>query len=194
MGIFDSFFGRRPAILTLSSRLNRTDALVFSNIVVAPFLNLSACDKTYLDKLFREGHLENGTYCLAGYPDKGPRAIMKIGFTNNLSVYAKDVDRRKAADALFYEAVTGFMGDILGLIEARQGTKTKVAEVWWFHGSHMAEEEWHVFLETFAHQMNEQIFFAPIKADVKVGHLDFRKPTGSNLVTVTLELRAVLST
>lgn len=188
VGILDKLFGTKPVKLTLSCRLNKNDALVFSNIVVTPFLSLSAHDKTCLDELFKESHLEAGTYYLAGYPDKGPIAIMKIGFTSNLSVYAKDVDRRKAADALFYEVSTGFMGDVLDLIEIRQGTRTKVVEVWWFHQSPSAENEWHAFMETFAHQMNEQIFFAPIKSGLKVGPLDFRKLTGSDSVTVSLEL------
>lgn len=175
-------------MLILSCRLNKTHALVFSNIVVTPFLDLTTEDKAQLDQLFKEGHLGEATYCLAGYPDKGPRAIMKIGFTNDISVYARDIDIREAAEALYFEPATGFMGDILDLIESRQCSRTRVAEVWWFHGSPTAEEDWHVFMKTFAHQMNEQIFFAPIKFGMKAGPLDFRKPTGSDLVTVSFEL------
>jgi len=177
-----------PIMLTLSCRLDKTNALVFSNIVVTPFVDLNPQAKIQLDQLFREGHLEEGTYCLAGYPDKGPRAILKIGFTNDISVYAKDIDKREAAEALYLEPATGFVGDILDLISDRQGRRTKVAEVWWFHGSPTADQEWHTFMETFAHQMNEQIFFAPIKAGMKTGPLDFRKPAGSDVVTVSMEL------
>jgi len=190
--IFRDSSKTRPTIpsvtLTLSCRLNRTDALVFNNILVTPFLNLTASNKADLDDLFAEGHLDEGTYYLAGYPDKGPRAILKIGFTNDLSIYERDINQGKVAEALYLEPATGFMGNILDLIRDRQGRRTKVAEVWWFHGSPTAEQEWHTFMETFAHQVNEQIFFAPVKPRIKTGPLDFRKPTGSDLVTVSMEL------
>jgi hypothetical protein len=179
-------------MLILYCRLNKTHALVFSNVVVTPFLDLTSEDKSQLDQLFKEGHLGEGTYCLAGYPDKGPRAVMKIGFTNDLSAYARGIDMREAAEALYFQPATGFIGDILDLISDRQGTKTKVVEVWWFHGSPTAEQEWHAFTETFAHQMNEQIFFAPLKAGMRVGPLDFRKPLGSDLVTLSVEVSGVV--
>jgi hypothetical protein len=175
--------------LTLSCRLNKSDALVFSNIVVSPFIGLSPQNNARLNQLFQHGHLKEGQYCLAGYPDKGPKAIMKIGFTDNLSVYAKDIDSRQATEAVYFECGRGFMGDILDLIQDRHGKRTEVAEVWWFHGSPTAEKEWHTFMETFAHQMNEQIFFAPVKAGVKTGPLDFSKPRGSDTVTVSIELQ-----
>ena len=179
----------RSRRLELSCRLDKNHAIVFSDILVTPFLDIGLSDRTSLDELFAEGHLEEGTYCLAGYPDRGPRAIMKIGFTNDLSIYEGDVDRTAAEEALYIDTSSGFTGGILDFIQARRDTRTKVAEVWWFHASPDAKQEWHRFMETFAHQMNEQIFFAPLKPSRKVGPLDFRKPASTDLVTVSFELK-----
>ena len=48
----------------------------------------------FLDDLFAAGHIRHGTYYLAGYPDKGARSIMKIGFVDDLGVYANDLESR----------------------------------------------------------------------------------------------------
>lgn len=173
-------------MLTLNCRLNKNDALVFTDIIVTPFLSLAQADRQALDRLFTRGHLADGMYYLAAYPSKGPRAVIKIGFVDDLGVYAKDVDRAKATEAVFFEPATGFAGDALDLIAARRGSRQRVAEVWWFHSSPQAEQEWHAFMETFAHQTKEQMFFAPVMPPTKVAHIDFKKPPGSDLVTMSI--------
>ena len=138
--------------------------------------------------MFAAGHLPDGDYYLSAYPDKGPRAVLKIGFTDDLDVYAKDVDPRKSAEAVYIEPSTGFIGGIQELIQARRESRRKVAEVWWFHSSPQADSEWHSFMETFAHTLGEQIFFAPIIPPIKVAHIDFSKPPGKGLVTMKLPI------
>ncbi len=177
-------------MISLQCRLNKADALVFGNTIVTPLLNLSTAYRKALDGLFAAGHLSNGNYFLAAYPDKGPRAILRIGFVDDLDVYAKDVDPRKNAEALYFEPNTGFVGDIQELIHARRGSRHKVAEVWWFHSAPQADAEWHSFMETFAHTLGEQLFFAPIMPPTKVGYIDFSKPPGEGLVTMKLPIES----
>ncbi len=177
-------------MVSLKCRLNKSDALVFRNIIVTPFLNVSTTERMALDGLFAAGHLPDGGYFLAAYPDKGPRAVLKIGFVDDLGIYAKDVDPRKSAEAVYFEPSTGFVGDIQELIQVRRGSRRKVAEVWWFHSSPQADSEWHSFMETFAHTLGEQIFFAPIMPPTKVAHIDFSKPPGEDLVTMKLKIEA----
>lgn len=177
-------------MVLLQCRLNKSDAFVLGNIIVTPFLNVSSSERMALDGLFAAGHLPDGSYFFAAYPDKGPRAVLKIGFVDDLGVYAKDVDPRQSTEAVFFEPSTGFIGDINELIKARRGSRRKVAEVWWFHSSPQADSEWHSFMETFAHTLGEQIFFAPIMPPTKVGHIDFSKPPGQDLVTMELPIEA----
>jgi hypothetical protein len=174
--------------LSLSCQLSKTHALVLSDIVVAPFLHLGDGEAALLDRLFRYGHLNRGTYCLAGYPDKGPRAIIKLGKAETLEPYAGDIDRQKVGEAFYFEIASGFVGDIFGMMRRRHGKVTTVAEVRWFHGSPDAETEWHQLMESFAHQMKDDIFFAPVKAGLAVGPIDFRKPTGTGDVTMSFDV------
>ncbi len=174
--------------LNLLCQLSKTHALVFSNIVVAPFLNLGQGEVALLDRLFRHGHLNRGTYCLAGYPDKGPRAIIKLGKAETLAHYAGDIDRQEAGKAFYCEIASGFAGDILSMTHRRHGKVTTVAEVWWFHGSPDAELEWHQLMESFANQMKDDIFFVPIQAGLAIGPIDFQKLRGTDDVTMTFDV------
>jgi len=49
-------------MFNLSCHLGKNQALVSSNIVVTPFLDLSCQDKAKLNKLFSHGHLSDGAY------------------------------------------------------------------------------------------------------------------------------------
>ena len=174
-------------ILSLKCRLNEADALVFNSIIVTPFLDVTPADRKALDGLFSAGHLSDASYFLAAYPDKGPRAVLKIGIVNDIGVYADDVDPRREADAICCEPTTGFAGDIQELIQARRGSPRKVAEVWWFHSSPQADQEWHGFRKIFAHTLGELILFAPIMPPSKIEHIGFSKPPGQDLVTMELQ-------
>jgi len=174
--------------LSLSCQLDNAHALVFSDILVAPFLNIGYCEAVLLDRLFRYGHLNRGTYYLAGYPDKGPRAIIKLGKAETLETYVGDIDRQKAGEVFYFEIASGFVGNIFDMMRRRHGKVTTIAEVWWFYGSPDAETEWHQMMESFAHQMKDDIFFASVKAGLAVGPIDFRKPRGSINVTMSFDV------
>ncbi len=172
---------------------NEASALVFSDIVVTPFIAPSPRDKAQLDHLFQQGHLAHGVYYLAGYPSKGPRAIMKLGTVSNLTAYKSAINAAEAATAIYFERSKGGLvplGGILDVIDRRKGLETTVAEVWWFQSSPTAEQEWHAFMDTFAQQTNDHIFFMPLKPRVNPGPLDFSKPTGSDLIMLSMELCA----
>jgi hypothetical protein len=174
--------------LSLKCQLSKKHALIFSDIVVAPFLNLGQSDVDLLGRLFRYGHLNCGTYFLAGYPDKGPRAIIKLGKSETLENYAGDIDRQDGGEAYYCDNASGFAGDILSMMHRRHGKVTTVAEVWWFRGSPDAELEWHQLMESFANQMKDDIFFVPIEAGLAIGHIDFQKPRGTDDVTMTFDV------